>query len=188
MCIPGLFFLAGTPASAQLAKGSVEIGAVGGTALPVTWLRAKEDHSLVMGSIQVGRVMTRESGPGPLAGSLELLLEVTPLIGVGQPEWTFGVAASPLHLRWNLAPWGRRPVRVFAEVSGGLLYTREPVPVRTTSFNFIDQAGFGLRFDRGARFAWLAGYRFQHISNGGRIKPNPGLNFNFAYAGFAILR
>ncbi len=179
--------LAGTPANAQLNKGSVEIGAVGGASLPVTWFRAKDDRRLVMGSFQVGRVMTHPRGPRPLAGSVELLLEVTPLIAIEQPDRTFGFAASPLHVRWNLAPWNHGRGRLFAEVSGGLLHTGQPVPARTTTFNFIDQAGFGVRFERTPRFAWLAGYRFQHISNGGRIRPNPGLNFNFAYAGFSVL-
>ncbi|MSO55556.1 MAG: acyloxyacyl hydrolase [Acidobacteria bacterium] len=132
--------------------------------------------------------MTRHLGRGPLAGRFELLLEATPLMVVRQPERAFGVAVSLLHLRWNFAPVTSRRLRVFAEASGGLLYTSRPVPVRTTRFNFIDQAGFGLRFENRARRAFLIGYRFQHISNGGRVRPNPGANFNFLYAGVTFLR
>jgi hypothetical protein len=153
----------------------------------VTWLRAKDDRHLAMGSFQVGRVMTRERGPRPLAGSFELLLEVTPFFTVQQPERTFGLAASPLHMRWNFAASGDERVRLFAEVSGGLLYTGTPVPARTTTFNFLDQAGFGVRVAGSPRLWWLAGYRFQHISNGGRIRPNPGINFNFVYFGFSVV-
>ena len=43
-------------------------------------------------------------------------------------------------------PPGSR-LRLFAEASGGIIYTTEPVPVRTTTFNFMDQAGFGVRFE-----------------------------------------
>ena len=62
------------------------------------------------------------------------------------------------------------------------------MPVRTTTFNFMDQAGFGIRLEESHGRAWLVGYRFQHISNGGRVKPNPGANFNFLYLGISFLR
>jgi hypothetical protein len=52
----------------------------------------------------------------------------------------------------------------------------------------MDQAGFGIRFEENRRRAWLVGYRFQHISNAGRVKPNPGANFNFVYLGVSFLR
>ena len=79
-------------------------------------------------------------------------------------------------------------IRPFAEASGGIIYTGQPVPARTTTFNFIDQAGFGVRFESTSTRSWLAGYRFQHISNAGRVKPNPGANFNFFYAGVSFQR
>ena len=93
-----------------------------------------------------------------------------------------------LFVRWNFPPAGERGPRIFGEVSGGLLFTEEAVPARTTTFNFIDQAGFGVRIGETGHRAWLVGYRFQHISNGGRVKPNPGLNFNFVYLGISFLR
>jgi hypothetical protein len=189
----------GTAASAQspasaadqaavFQKGTVDVGGIGGVTLPVSWLRAHADRRLIMASLDVGRVMTNRLGHGPLAGHFEFLFEVTPLLIVHQPADTFGVTASPLHMRWNFAPIPKHRVRPFAEASGGIVYTHQAVPVGTTSFNFIDQAGFGLRFETGAKRAWLAGYRFQHISNAGRIKPNPGANFNFAYVGVSFLR
>ena len=181
------------PASAAgpapgLQKGTVEVGGIAGATLPVSWLRAHSDRRITMASLDVGRVMTNRVGHGPLAGHFEFLVEITPLIIVHQPANTFGVTASPLHMRWNFGPVPNHRLRPFAEASGGIIYTGQPVPVRTTSFNFIDQAGFGLRFETGAKRAWLAGYRFQHISNAGRVKPNPGANFNFAYVGVSFLR
>jgi lipid A 3-O-deacylase PagL len=173
---------------AQLRKGTVEAGAIAGTTLPITLFRAHKDRHLTTGTVQIGRVMTNRRGSGPLAGSFEFLLEIAPLILLQQPQRTLGVAASPLHMRWNFLPIGSRPMHLFAEASGGIFVTNKPVPLSSTRFNFIDQAGFGLRIGRHPTRMWLAGYRFQHISNAGRVKPNPGVNLNFVYAGVSFLR
>jgi hypothetical protein len=175
-------------AGGQLQKGTVETSIIGGVTLPTTLFRARRERRLVMGSLQIGRVLTPTFGHGPLGGNFEMLVEMTPLMLVWQPDRAFGLAVSPLHLRWNFLPLPSGRVRVFGEVSGGILYTSRAVPARTTTFNFIDQAGFGLRFEHRPRRAILLGYRFQHISNGGRVKPNPGANFNFVYAGMSFLR
>lgn len=176
------------PVFADQTKGSIEKSAIGGTSLPITLFRAHRDRRLTLGAFQLGRVMTNELGHGPLAGNFELVLELSPVVWVHQPQHAFGLTASPLHMRWNFGPMGSRPVRLFAEASGGIVFTNVPVPVRTTTFNFIDQAGFGLRLGRNPRRTWLLGYRFQHISNAGRVKPNPGVNFNFVYGGVSFLR
>ena len=182
----------GSPASTgsggSLQKGSVELGGIIGMTLPVTWLRAHSDRSIRMGSLDFGRIMTHQRGPAPLAGQFEFLLEVTPLVVLQQPSRAFGVTASPLHMRWNFGSIPQHRVRPFAEASGGVILTSQPVPVGTTSFNFIDQAGFGVRFENGTTRSWLVGYRFQHISNAGRVKPNPGANFNFVYVGVSFQR
>lgn len=163
-------------------KGTVEISVLGGTSLPTSLFRAKADQRLTLASFSIGRVMM--GGPGK--GSLELLIDVTPFLQVRQPDPVRGWSVAPLFIRWNFPGVGT--ARVFGEVSGSLLFTTAPVPVRTTTFNFMDQAGFGVRFAENRRRAWLVGYRFQHISNGGRVKPNPGANFNFVYLGFSYLR
>jgi lipid A 3-O-deacylase len=46
----------------------------------------------------------------------------------------------------------------------------------STSFHFGSHAGVGYRF--GERGQFDVGYRFQHLSNAGIKKPNPGINFN----------
>ena len=165
-------------------RGTIEISVIGGVSLPVSLFRAKEDHQLAMASLVIGRVMA--GGPGK--GSLQLLVDVTPFFQVRQPDLVRGWSVAPLFVRWNFAGIGQAAVRVFAEVSGSLLFTTAPVPVRTTTFNFLDQAGFGVRFEESRGRAWLFGYRFQHISNGGRVRPNPGANFNFVYLGLSFLR
>ena len=165
-------------------KGTIEISIVGGVSLPTSLFRAKADHQVAMASLAIGRVMA--GGPGK--GSLELLVDVTPFFQVRQPDLVRGWSVAPLFVRWNFPAIGTAAVRVFGEVSGSLLFTAAPVPVRTSSFNFMDQAGFGARFEENGRRAWLLGYRFQHISNAGRVKPNPGANFNFVYLGLSFIR
>lgn len=190
MCSPTLaiLLLGTTSVYAQGEKGTVEVGGIVGTTLPVTWLRAHADRRITMASLDVGRVITNRRGPGLLAGRFEFLLEITPLISVYQPSRTVGLAASPLHMRWTFIPISKPRLRPFAEASGGVIHTNQAVPVRATTFNFIDQAGFGLRIESGATWSWLAGYRFQHISNAGLSKPNPGANFNFVYMGVSFHR
>jgi hypothetical protein len=164
-------------------KGTVEITVLGGTSLPTSWFEANSEHQLSMVSLAIGRVMA--GGPG--RGSLEMMVDVTPFVQVRQPEPVRGWSVSPLFVRWNFPPIGSR-VRIFGEVTGSLLFTSDPVPARTTTFNFRDEAGFGVRIAQNHRRAWLVGYRFQHISNAGRVKPNPGANFNFVYLGLSFLR
>jgi hypothetical protein len=176
------------PVFADQGKGTIETSVIAGTSLPVTLFRAHSERRLTMAAFQLGRVMNNELGHGPLAGTFEFVLELSPLAWLHQPENAFGFTTSPLHMRWNFGAPGAHPVRVFAEASGGIVYTNIPVPARTTTFNFIDQAGFGVRLGRDQRRTWLLGYRFQHISNAGRVKPNPGVNFNFVYAGVSFLR
>lgn len=166
-------------------KGTIEVSVLGGASLPTSLFRANRDHQLAQASFVLGRVMAG----GPEKGSLELLIDVTPFFQVRQPELVRGWSVAPLFIRWNFPALGDRAARVFGEVSGSLLFTAVPVPARaTTTFNFVDQAGFGVRFAQSDRRAWLVGYRFQHISNAGRAKPNPGANFNFVYFGLSFLR
>jgi Lipid A 3-O-deacylase (PagL) len=171
----------GPPAESPIPfeRGTIEISVLGGGTLPVTTFHAKRNYQLAMASFAVGRVMA--AGPG---GNFELLVDVTPFVRIRQPNPVRGWSVAPLFLRWNFPAIGT--AFVFSEGSGSLLFTNDPV--RTTSFNFMEQVGFGVRFEESRRRAWLVGYRFQHISNGGRIQPNPGANFNLLYLGLSFIR
>jgi hypothetical protein len=179
---------AAPPGAIALEKGGSEVGAIVGSTLPVSWLRAHADRHITMASLDIGRVVTHQRGPGPLAGSFEFLLEITPVVALRLPSHVYGLSVSPLHMRWNFRPLAGSRLGVFAEASGGVIYTNQAVPARTSSFNFIDQAGFGVRIAAGMRRELLAGYRFQHISNAGLADSNPGANFNFVYLGLTFLR
>ena len=163
-------------------RGTVEISVLGGATIPTSFLRSNADHQLAMASFVIGRVMAGGRGKG----SLELLVDVTPFFQIRQPDLVRGWSTAPLFIRWNFPALG--VARIYGEVSGSLLFTTAPVPVGTTTFNFMDQAGFGIRLEESPGRAWLVGYRFQHISNGGRVQPNPGANFNFLYLGISFLR
>jgi Lipid A 3-O-deacylase (PagL) len=165
-------------------RGAVEISILGGTSLPVPLFRANPDNQISMASFQVGRVMSGATN----GNNLELVVDGTPFIFIRQPDGVKGWSVSPLFIRWNFPPAGHRGARIFGEIAGGLLFTTAPVPVRTTTFNFIDQAGFGVRIEESERRAWLVGYRFVHVSNGGRVRPNPGANFNFVYLAVSFVR
>ena len=52
----------------------------------------------------------------------------------------------------------------------------------STSFQFGDHIGAGLRF--GNKLEWDLGYRYQHFSNAGIKKPNPGINFHQIRLGY----
>lgn len=49
----------------------------------------------------------------------------------------------------------------------------------SSSFQFADMLGVGAQF--GGHQQYQAGFRFQHVSNGGLEKPNPGVNFGAIY-------
>ncbi|MCC8404250.1 acyloxyacyl hydrolase [Paraburkholderia sp. MMS20-SJTN17] len=74
-------------------------------------------------------------------------------------------------------------VRPFIEVGAGVRLLTSP-RISTdvtlgTAFQFADMAGVGLQFGDHQRY--VAGYRFQHVSNGGIKEPNPGINFSQLY-------
>ncbi|CAB3798970.1 Lipid A deacylase PagL [Paraburkholderia ultramafica] len=74
-------------------------------------------------------------------------------------------------------------IRPFVEVGAGIRLLSSPRISSTftlsTAFQFANMAGLGAQF--GSRQQYLAGYRFQHISNGGIKEPNPGINFSQLY-------
>ncbi|OLL33493.1 acyloxyacyl hydrolase [Burkholderia sp. SRS-W-2-2016] len=74
-------------------------------------------------------------------------------------------------------------VRPFVEVGAGVRLLTSPRISSDftlgTAFQFADMAGVGLQF--GGHQQYVAGYRFQHVSNGGIKEPNPGINFSQLY-------
>jgi hypothetical protein len=78
---------------------------------------------------------------------------------------------------------GSGTVRPFVEAGAGVrLLTSTAISEShrlSTAFQFADMVGVGAQF--GSRQQYLAGFRFQHVSNGGIKEPNPGINFSQLY-------
>jgi hypothetical protein len=74
-------------------------------------------------------------------------------------------------------------VRPFVEVGAGIRYISHPrisdTYTLSTAFQFASMVGVGAQF--GGRQQYLAGLRFQHLSNAGIKQPNPGVNFTQFY-------
>jgi len=61
-----------------------------------------------------------------------------------------------------------------------LSHTRETTDrTLSSAFQFADLVGVGAQF--GAHQNYQAGFRFQHLSNAGLKRPNPGINFSQVY-------
>ena len=78
---------------------------------------------------------------------------------------------------------GSGSIRPYIEVGAGIRLLSSPTISTSlslgTAFQFADMAGVGVQF--GSHQQYQAGYRFQHISNGGIKEPNPGINFSQLY-------
>jgi hypothetical protein len=137
-------------------------------------------------AIEWGRVVTGEHGPGVLRGRLEMAVEVTPLFLAFQSDRAEGAGLSPLMFRWNLREGGR--LSPFLEIASGIVATNHDLPEGTTRMNFASHAGVGARIRVAGRWGAVAGYRFQHLSNGNTASRNPGINSNIGYLGVAYRR
>ena len=98
-------------------------------------------------------------------------------------RYAFGVA--PLGLQANFRP--RKKVQPFLEASGGLLYFNQLTPNFVgTRFAFTADVGAGIEFKLKEKRAVTVGYKYYHISNGGRGIQNPGFDNNLFYIGYTF--
>ena len=91
-------------------------------------------------------------------------------------EHVRAIAGSLLLRRWFNRDSSR--LHVYGEAGTGPMYAEKAVPASTSRFNFISHAGVGVVLMPRSRYPVVAGYRFQHVSNGGYAPRNPGLNFS----------
>jgi len=91
--------------------------------------------------------------------------------------WEFGI--TPVFRIIKDTGW----FRPYFEAGVGvrlLSHTRlETDRTMSSSFQFADLVGVGAQF--GAHQNYQAGFRFQHLSNAGIKRPNPGINFSQIY-------
>jgi len=128
------------------------------------------------------RIMTDVKGTGFWRGTFEYGAEFQPLFLIFQEETVYGLHFSPLLMRWNFQRPGTH-LAPFFELGGGMLFTQDQVPERSSRFNFTPQAGLGLSFFNGGNGVTFQ-LKYMHISNAGIKKPNPGINSIQMLAGY----
>ena len=173
-------------ATPLFAVGTSEWMITGGPAWGVVIFHSAVGHRYALQTISWGRILTAPRGPGALRGRFEWAIEAVPLFGQYAPQNTYGFGVTPLLWRWNFEP--RERLAPYSELGGGLLWTRDPVPARTTTSNFTAHAGAGVRIFIRPQEALVLGYRFHHISNGNRLDRNPGVNAHVLQFGWSYLR
>lgn len=129
------------------------------------------------------RIMSDVKGTGFWRGTFEYGAEFQPLFLIFQEETVYGFHFSPLLMRWNLQKPGSHLVP-FLEWGGGMLFTQDQVPQRSSRFNFTPQGGIGVSFFNGGGNGVTFQLKYMHISNAGIKKPNPGINSIQMLAGY----
>jgi hypothetical protein len=133
-----------------------------------------------------GRVLTQPRGPGGLRGTFAYAFEVVPALVMAQAETVFGGGFNPLMLQYNFTGGAR--IVPFVQAGGGMLFTTDDVPAGTAQFNFTPQGGAGIYWLRDNGPSVMFGLRYHHISNAGRVQPNPGHNALYFYGGMSWWR
>jgi hypothetical protein len=98
-----------------------------------------------------------------------------------------GAGAAPIGFvgRWRVSP----AFALQLHTSGGMLYFSRTIPDPLgCQLNFTADAGVAADVRVAQRLALIAGWRLNHISNGGRGKVNPGMNSRMIELGLSLAR
>ncbi len=169
-------------AQTPVVRGATEWSASAGAARGITFLQSVGGERYLTTQLAWGRVLTDLRGPSWMRGRFEWSVEVVPVFAEWSTGKARGVGLTPLGWRWNFAPRGR--LAPFADVGGGALWTTAPIPAATTGSNFTAHAGVGLRVFGRDGHALVVSYRLHHISNGNRLRRNPGVNAHLLTVGW----
>ncbi|MCA1585955.1 MAG: acyloxyacyl hydrolase [Acidobacteria bacterium] len=175
-----------TPAAEPLRLGASEwtVAAVTGWGVPVFGYGVRNSFSFP--AVSWSRVLTGSRGRSWWRGQFEWGVELVPFFAQYNPRSAYGLGVSPLVWRWNLEP-GRR-LSPFAELGGGVLWTNVDVPSNTTRANYTAHVTLAARLLGDKRRGAIVGYRFEHISNGNRVDPNPSVNAHAIVVGWSLFR
>lgn len=115
---------------------------------------------------------------------VEIVPGTPPVARLVRPtRYAFG--AAPLGLQMNFRP--RKKVQPFIGASGGMLYFSQRTPNFVgTRFAYTADIGAGLEFRLKNKKSVTVGYKYYHISNGGRGIENPGFDNNLFYIGYTF--
>jgi len=188
-----------------LKRGDNEFGFWGGFSPKATTIfeglseDEAEDRKLFLAAFRYGRTLaanktlalqwTIDAVPVAVATGTIVNRTVNVVTGVQtfQRETAYAAGMTPIGLQLDFANGSK--VHPFAHVNGGFLYFNKSMPIEDSGqFQFVGEAGGGVRIFTSERRAVSIGVRFHHISNGDRHGANRGLNNFVIYAGFSIFR
>ncbi len=96
---------------------------------------------------------------------------------IGGREWVYGAGVSPIGFHFDVLP--RHRLQPF---------TRALPYSDSTKFNFMFEAGAGVRYFERNGHALTFGWKFHHISNAYRVDDNPGIDSNMIYTAFSFFK
>jgi lipid A 3-O-deacylase len=129
-----------------------------------------------------GYVLTDEHGPSWVRGNFELLGGPT-LVHLSSHSASSTAGGVSLLARWIFAP--SPTVRPYLEFGGGVLAGQLDFRQTNCDVNYNFQGGPGVLIFVSERTAITVGYRFHHLSNGGRCDKNLGLNSSLFTVGIS---
>jgi len=130
--------------------------------------------------VVMARTLTNPVGPRWIRGRMGVLVELVPLFLLSQKSTSYAAGFNLLGRHYLDRGGSLRP---FLTLGAGMIVSNEEIPERVANLNFTPQAGLGLLFSDKSERVYSAEFRLHHISNGGRVEPNPGINslvFQFA--------
>jgi len=136
-------------------------------------------------AVTVNRVLTNAVGPGFLRGRMAVTVELIPLFLTSESSTTYGAGFNLLGRHYLDT---RGAVRPFITMGAGMIVSEDEIPTGSAKLNFTPQIGLGLRWRTSAGRILTFEYRFHHLSNAGRVKPNPGINSSVVQFGFSFTR
>lgn len=165
---------AAVDAESVLTKGTWALGLQvgGGEQNNVENHRTTSGISFVNIEPRLGYFPFEQFGKGWIKGALETGLE-----GWFQyylEPHTATAEGLKLALRYHVLGFG--PLVPYIEATAGPAGTNLKVKEIRSTFSFVAEAGAGVSYFVTPEMAISAGYRFQHISNGGTSTPNRGFN------------
>jgi len=136
-----------------------------------------KDTHMINAGLRVGKVLTGDHGPGFLHGNFEWSADAIPVYYIWQPvpaQNAYAAGFNPVNLKWNFT---RSATTVpYLELGGGVLFSNQNVPGGTNDVNFLTHAALGFHFFVRPKQALTFTTRYEHISNAGLTRPNPGIN------------
>ncbi|MBX7173494.1 MAG: acyloxyacyl hydrolase [Pyrinomonadaceae bacterium] len=108
-----------------------------------------------------------------------------PDIGLNKRSTRKAYGVAPLGLQINFRP--HKKYQPFVGSSGGFLFFDKTTPsVVGAKLGFTADLGFGLEIKQKGKPSFTIGYKYYHISNGGRGIQNPGFDNNLFYFGYTF--